>query len=531
VCSGTLVRFYVDGQLAGTATPSATDMNLWEMRLANGLPAGDHVLTVSYVPYNPSTGSGGTPVAGAVPVTIHVDPAPSHATTFTLTENMVLDGSTDLDWTDTTVVGNGFTVTSAPGYSGNVTIQNSMITGLGSYADRGIAITTTGTIAIQGSTFEATGGMRFAGQGAETFTLAGNEFRANNLLTYVSSNPDVPVVLELVGTTTGAKTIQGNRVGAGIVRVRGDAWQIGGTADGEGNVFIGPRVVLELIDSSNDVIQGNYLRHDYHGGFSQGFNLVFAGSSSNALVEHNVIRGGSWPVQSMAGEFRYNLVVDSGHNFWRGAASNTQIHHNVFAHASGPNTGYEGAIKLYGGESGLNVYNNTFDGGGAVGVNDGPVFNIGPASSIASIRNSLFVGFSNTAGFGGAFVGAPGGSVSSPRVTSADYNGWFNPLAPSSTRYLAGIVENTPGLHDVIGNPLFTGQPEVPYRVSEGCIWTGGCTTKQALSRYREIYRPAAGSPMINAGDPADGTGTFIGAIGPDDANPVDRFGRIGGQP
>ncbi len=32
---------------------------------------------------------------------------------------------------------------------------------------------------------------------------------------------------------------------------------------------------------------------------------------------------------------------------------------------------------------------------------------------------------------------------------------------------------------------------------------------------------------MINAGDPADGAGTAIGAIGPDDTNPVDLFGRV----
>ena len=529
VCPGTLVRFSVDGQLAGTATPSPTDMNLWEMRLPGGLPAGDHVLTVSYVPYNPSSGGGGTAVAGLAPVTIHVDAAPSHATTIALTEDVVLDGSADLDWTDATIVGNGFTVRSAPGYSGHVAIRNSRITGLGSYTSQGIAVTTSGAIAIEDSIFEATGGMRFGAQGTAAFTVRNNELRANNLLTYVASNPDVPVGLELAGSTAGAKTIQGNRVGAGILRVRGDGWQIGGTADGEGNVLIGPRVVLELIDSSNDVIQGNYLHHDYHGGFSQGFNLVFAGSSDHALIEHNVIRGGSWPVQTVGGEFRYNLVIDSGHNFWRSATSGTGIHHNVFSHASGTNTGYEGALKLYGGETGLSLYNNTFDAGGALGANDGPAFNIGPSSSIASIRNSLFVGFSTTSGYGGALVGAPEGAVASPRVTSADYNGWFNPLA-ASARYLAGIVANTPGLHDVIANPRWSGQPDVPYRVSEGCIWSGGCRTRQVLERYRETYRPAPGSPMIGAGDPSDGPGSFIGAIGPDDSHPLDRFGRVGGQ-
>jgi hypothetical protein len=338
----------------------------------------------------------------------------------------------------------------------------------------------------------------------------------------------VPVVLELAGSGVGAKVMQGNRIGAGVVRVRGDGWQIGGLAAGEGNVLIGPRVVLEMIDSSNSTVQGNYLHHDYHGGWSQGFNLVLGGSSDHGLIEHNVIRGGSWPVQSVGGEFRYNLVVDSGHNFWRGARSNAQIHHNVFAHANGANTGFEGVFKFYGGESGLEIYNNTFDGSAPVSGWDGPVFNIGGASTIASIRNNAFTGFGNVAGFGGAFVGAPEGSVSAPRVASADFNAWYNPYGPSAARYLAGIVSSAPGANDVLANLQLAGAPDVPYRISEGCVWLGYCSAGDVLARYREMYQPAAGSPLIDAGDPADGAGTPIGAIGPiGNTNPVDRFGRI----
>jgi len=290
---------------------------------------------------------------------------------------------------------------------------------------------------------------------------------------------------------------------------------------------VDPRAVLDLVNAPNAVIQGNYLRHDYNGGFSQGFNLVMQGASGNALAEHNVVRGGSWPIQSFGGEFRYNLVIDSGHNFWRGAADGTQIHHNVFAHTSGPNTGYEGAFKFYGGESGLSIYNNTFDVGGAIGQFDSAAFNIGPGSVFQSIRNNLFTSFSNVNGFGGAFVSAPEGQVATPRVTSADYNAWYNPLATNSVRYLPGIVGNAPGEHDVIANPFLSGTPDVPYRISEGCIWLRSCAVGQVLSYYREMYRPAAGSPLIGAGDPADGPGTAIGAVGPNTSNPVDRFGRI----
>lgn len=287
--------------------------------------------------------------------------------------------------------------------------------------------------------------------------------------------------------------------------------------------------MLHLVDSSNNQIQGNYLRHDYHGGFSQGFNLWMEGSSDGGVIEHNVIRGGSWPVQTVGGEFRYNLVIDSGHNFWRSARHNTQIHHNVFSHASGVNTGWKGVFKFYGGESGLNIYNNTFDLGGAAAGHDGPAFNIGPGSLLNSIRNNVFTGFSNVIGtWGHALVAAPGGSVAGPRVNTADYNGWYNPLTTASTvLYLPGIVQNAPGVHDVQTNPQFSGPSEIPYRVSEGCVWVGTCSIGKVLAHYRTIDKPAAGGPLINAGDPADGAGTVIGAIGPNTSNPVDRFGRI----
>jgi len=426
------------------------------------------------------------------------------------------------------VVGNGFKVTAASGYSGRIIIRNSMVRGLGSFTSPGVSVTTSGSVSIEDSIFEATGAMQFATQGGASMTMRNNELRANNLITYVADDPSVPVMLELSANAAATKVVQGNRIAGGILRINGgDAWQIGGLTAGQGNTLIGVRAVLHIVNSSNDLIQGNYLHHDYHGGFSQGFNLWLEGSSGNELAEHNVIRGGSWPIQSFGGEFRYNLLIDSGHDFWRSADDNTQIHHNVFAHASGLNTGYDGVFKFYGGESGLSVYNNTFDVAGATGGFNAPAFSIGSGSLFQSIRNNLFTSFIDVSSiFGGAFVSSDG-SVTSPRVTNADYNGWFNPLAPHSTRYLAGIVNNPPGLHDVQANPKLSGQPEVPYRVSEGCIWVGGCTIGQVLSHYRDIYQPAAGSPLINAGSPADGTGSFIGAVGPNGGNSADLFGRI----
>src|SRR5581483_9875618 len=156
----------------------------------------------------------------------------------------------DLNWSDKTVIGNGFSVTAAAGYTGRVIIQGSRVTGLGTFSTTGIDV-----------------------------------------------------------NTTGLKVVQGNRIGVGMLQItNGSNWQIGGIGAGEGNVLIGARSVLHIVNSSHDTIQGNYLHHDYHGGFSQGYNIWFEGSG-DALVEHNVIKDGSWPVQSVGGEFRYNLVV------------------------------------------------------------------------------------------------------------------------------------------------------------------------------------------------------------------------------
>ena len=287
--------------------------------------------------------------------------------------------------------------------------------------------------------------------------------------------------------------------------------------------------MLHLVNSSNNTIQGNYLHHDYHGGFSQGFNIWLEGSSDNELIEHNVIRGGSWPVQSVGGEFRYNLVIDSGHTFWRSARNNVRIHHNVFANASGPNTGYDAGIYTFSGESGLRIYNNTFDMGGTIGGFDAPGIRIGAGSVFTSIRNNLFTQFVNISSqYGRAVISAPEGQVSSARVTSADYNAFYSPNGTANIRYLPNIVSNPPGDHDMQANPQLAGAvaSEVPYRISEGCLWLKDCTTGQVLSHYREVYRPTASSPLINAGDPADGVGTAIGAVGPDDTNPADLFGR-----
>ncbi|MBV8879603.1 MAG: hypothetical protein JO332_06565, partial [Planctomycetaceae bacterium] len=44
-------------------------------------------------------------------------------------------------------------------------------------------------------------------------------------------------------------------------------------------------------------------------------------------------------------------------------------------------------------------------------------------------------------------------------------------------------------------------------------IKSGKVTVAEILGRFRELYTPAEGSPLVDAGDPADGAGADIGPV------------------
>ena len=111
--------------LVGTVPPDPANLNLWELRMPNGLPPG----TTS----SPS-GSRRTvrpPSTAWCRSTSMSIPSPRTPTRSTLALDLVLTGTTDLDWSDAVVNGNGHTVTAAAGYAGNVMIHDSLVTGSG----------------------------------------------------------------------------------------------------------------------------------------------------------------------------------------------------------------------------------------------------------------------------------------------------------------------------------------------------------------------------------------------------------------
>lgn len=532
VCPGEYMTFYVDGQSVGQVPDDPNNQDMYELRLPNGLPAGDHVLTVIFTPFSAATGGSGTPIPGAVPVTIHVDVPPTHANTINLTADIVLSGATDLNWTDCTVNGNGHVIRDDGTFTGQFVRQNCFISGLGTYGTWGATVTTTGNVIDVNNVYEATAPETITVNGTGTLTVTGSEWRENNLVTFVSADPNASPIREFHGTTTGTKIFAGNKWGSGILHVvHMDGWQIGGLAAATSNVAIGPRAVLWL-ETGQVTAQGNYLHHDYRGGWSQGFNLegdLTAAAASSWLAEHNVIRESSWPIQSVGGEFRYNLVVDQGgHNSWRSTHAGTSAHHNVFTYL-GIAGDFSGLVNAYQGESALSFYNNTFDVGptvvpyvGACGYCTA-VLSLSGSASASSFRNNVVTGFSDSH-LSGAFLVAETG-----KIAAADYNLFYNPLATATSNYLTGAVATAPGAHDFAAAPQFKGTPDATYKIDEGLLWTRQFSVFDVLSYYRQIYTPAAGSPLIDSGDPNDGGGVDRGAVGAGTVDANDKFGTITG--
>lgn len=507
-----------------------------------GLQAGTHELKVRAL-FAPSPASDGATLDGP-PITIVVDPLPAGKTTLSLSADV--GGS--VNWNNLLVIGNGHVVQP----NGSVTIIDSMVTGLGTAASDGIDGTAT-SLDIEGSVFEATGALNLTVTGGAT--IRNNEFRANNLLTFESSDPDAAPILTLSGKTAATKLFQGNRLGAGrLVFYDTSHWLIGGDGDAQTNILIGPRATINLTGGSDNMtVRGNYDHHNYRGGWSQGFNLVSSQAGSGILVEHNLFRGSSWPVQDVSGEFRYNLIYGYGHTWLRSGNDGALIHHNVFAPEEGGGELDQG-IWFYSGETGIQIYNNTFDGGGNSVSNNGaggefpfagPVVEVNNNSHVASLRNNLMTytrDYENSAGTAHVIGDAA-------TFGTIDYNAFYSPDNSTHDNYdIAGVTEGvTPGFaaHDVSGSGAvgvkdgqlagapFAAPRIYPYAsvVDESAVWNRTQTLSTILAAFRARYTPAAGSPLIDAGDPADndafGRRTDIGAIDRG-GHGLDRFGKFG---
>jgi hypothetical protein len=538
------VDFLLNGQQVGTFTGSGAANGYFAFTATN-LVAGVYTITTRL-----HTTGGGT--VTSAPVVVFVDnPAPSSGPVFNLTSDVVLSGSQTMTYAGTaanhcTINGNGFQIRSNGTFTGSLNISYCDIRNLGTATNPAIDVTVSGTGSVQltGNVLELFGTVSIGSNDQAQVAVRNNEFRENTLVPVTSLPTEYPSqtlpVFFATGNSSAQKFFQGNNVGLSTVKFDSTQnWLIGGSTDAESNVMIGVRCGFTVINpSAGMVLRGNYSQHNYPHRFSQGNNFELDGDGF--LVEHNIIRSSSWPVRGMGGELRYNLIDASGNSdaIIRGISSGTNVHHNIVSFTVSQ-TFYEpgtGLDLLYNVDN-IQFHNNTLDGGGLTMLFSGVPVTVGQGSLIGSLRNNVFYNFASQVD-SPVLSGSLGESTNPPlaRLRYADYNDFYNPNAANQTNYGLGVVGIAPGaagyaMHDLGGlnghvNPKFTQPTALPFPFLPQDIWSRAKRVSDVLATYRAMYTPAAGSPLIGAGDPQDGAGGNIGAVGNGEA--TDQFGKFG---
>src|SRR6185436_16328089 len=125
------------------------------------------------------------------------------------------------------------------------------------------------------------------------------------------------------------------------------------------------------------------------------------------------------------------------------------------------------------------------------------------------------------------------------RLGYADYNLSYNTKAKGCINYLLSVKGKTErkdagfaandvprgGKVNEQADPKFKGPIPDEFPFTDDDIKSGKISVAEILAFYRAAYSPADGSPLIGAGDPADGKGSFIGAVGAGNDPPNDQFG------
>jgi hypothetical protein len=173
-----------------------------------------------------------------------------------------------------------------------------------------------------------------------------------------------------------------------------------------------------------------------------------------------------------------------------------------------------------------------------------PAIEIGSDGFVASLRNNVFFNHPTSFASGSATI-RPGfseklGETGPARMGYADYNLFYNPDAKVIRNYglsVTGKAERrdagfgkydipVDGARNAQVHPKFKGPLPAAFPFSDDDIRARRISVSKILARYRDAYAPGDGSPLTDGGDPADGKGSFIGAIGTGKDAPNDRFGR-----
>lgn len=485
--------------------------------------------------------------------------------TLTLAADLVLADGESLRAAGTedkpcTIVGQGHQIRTVDGWTGRLTLTHCRLKGLGTGALRpevhAIRAHAAGEAAvrIEHCTFDGCAGVSVFNGGRSTTAFRYNTVLANSLVPVSKDIGDSRACFLAEGDSPVPKFFQGNRVFKAHAEFRSPRWLIGGDTDRDGNLFIGHRVKITA-GGDTSVIRGNYLhvlmpRDEQFPYWSQ-VSTVDPGGN---LVEHNVIRDGEWVVQMFSGEVRYNVICDiNDHNLMRNG-SEGKVHHNIF-HAGRPDhppgSMFAFISVVYplkepgrGGGGGIEIYNNTFDGCGTFAP---PGVEVCPGGFVASLRNNVFCNMRLEKVYKlppavVRFAWDETEAAAADRLGYADYNLFHNPAAAEPRNYTltvagkalrrdAGFALNdvpARGAADAQADPKFTGPLPKEFPFDDADIASGKVTVSQMLAHFRRLYTPGHGSPLIDAGDPADGPGTDIGAVGAGRPAAHDRFGRFG---
>ena len=454
--------------------------------------------------------------------------------------------------------GNGFTIISDATWVGSLSIRNCDLDGLGfdgmpSMGMDKAAIDVIGGSAftITGSTFSQSSVIAVSVSGDGSVLFKDNTVTADSIVRAPPFAPDGQPAFYGEGISTGSKVIQGNKILKSYIHLQTTSdWLVGGSAPGEGNVLVGLRAGIRLEAASRITVRGNYSRTKIGAeGWNQVKNFTVNGGDSN-LAEHNVFRGYNWLTEVNGGvELRYNLLFEAVERGWVYASCTVAaaIHHNLLVAVKDGLFQPQGGLMIVGDSDPtapheVEMFNNTLDAGGVCNPGIGGAVVLG--ASMASLRSNAFTGVRMARTGGNALVRPDNLDMLDPPpvlLGYADYNLFYDPDASVKANYAVGVEGKTerqdPGFayHDIpVGgapddqrDPKFAGPLPRLFPFSDDALIAGTTTVCQVLAYYRKAYGPGAGSPLIDAGDPADGAGNDIGAIGAGVDNALALFGRL----